>query len=501
MFNAEKFGQILESTSNEKEVENIWWKVLTKAIQTEIHAPHSTDGVIDTEEISCLLEFKHDFDFTKNTGRTKVLAQCIYYLKKFENAGEKVPSTIFVADKNECFVVATKDIEQYLARNYDWSIAPSGAADKNPELVLELMKDESINPFVYNLDYRFSLDDLLFKMKSITAGKNRLVKINSKNIITAFDIFAKHVVTDKVVLGNPQKLAHLFIECLINAKNVYLHPKKKNCLITQGFGEVKVKSDNFLSTFNHFKQEYSPKESQFITEQKDRLVEENTRRKTGEFFTPPIWVDEAHKEIAQNFGEDWKERFRVWDTSCGTANLTRDYHFSELYLSTLNEEDIDIIKTMGYNRGATIWQHDFLNEGDDKLPKELLDGSKELLILMNPPYGSQGSAASYKTEGKRTDGSKSDIALKMNKEKMNHAAKQLYCQFIYRLNKLKIEYGLKMNICMFSPEGFMTKPTFQNFRTLFYDNFNYKSGFIFKASEFSDIEMNWPIAFTCWEAK
>ena len=28
------------------------------------------------------------------------------------------------------------------------------------------------------------------------------------------------------------------------------------------------------------------------------------RRQEGEFFTPPIWVDEAHKEITKNFGDD-----------------------------------------------------------------------------------------------------------------------------------------------------------------------------------------------------
>ena len=499
MFNAERFGQILESTSNEKEVENIWWKVLAKALQTEIHAPHSSDGIIETEDVSCLLEFKYDFDFTKNTDRTKVLAQCIYYLKKFEDAGEKVPSTIFVADKNECFVVATKDIEDYLTRDYDWSIAPSAAADKNPDLVLELMKDESINPFVYNLDHRFSLDDLLFKIKSITSGKNRLVKINSKNIVTAFDIFVKHVVIDKEILQNTQKLVALFIECLINAKNVYLHPKKRNCLITQEFGEIKVKSDNFLSTFNHFKQEYSPKESQFITEQKDRLVEENTRRKTGEFFTPPIWVDEAHKEIAKNFGDDWKEKYTVWDPAAGTANLTKDAHFSDLFISTLNEEDINMIKTLGFNRGATIFQHDFLN--DEELPEELLDNSKELLVLMNPPYGSQNSAKSYKTEGKRTDNKKTNVGLEMNTDKMSHAAKQLYCQFIYRFTRLKLKYNLNMKICMFTPEGFMTKPTYANLRKLFYDNFEYRSGFLFQASEFSDVSSGWPITFTVWGGK
>jgi len=31
---------------------------------------------------------------------------------------------------------------------------------------------------------------------------------------------------------------------------------------------------------------------------------EKTRRKTGQFYTPSIWADEAHKEITKNFGDD-----------------------------------------------------------------------------------------------------------------------------------------------------------------------------------------------------
>lgn len=54
---------------------------------------------------------------------------------------------------------------------------------------------------------------------------------------------------------------------------------------------------------------------------------------------------------------------------------------------------------------------------------------------------------------------------------------------------------------MFCPEGFMTKQSYNEFRELFYSNFEFKSGFIFEASEFADIEMSWPIAFTNWESK
>ena len=80
-----------------------------------------------------------------------------------------------------------------------------------------------------------------------------------------------------------------------------------------------------------YKETHNPLELRAITANKDRLFQEIYRRRTGAFFTPAIWVDEAHKMIAEQFSEDWKEKYVVWDCSCGTLNLTRDYKFKELY--------------------------------------------------------------------------------------------------------------------------------------------------------------------------
>lgn len=34
---------------------------------------------------------------------------------------------------------------------------------------------------------------------------------------------------------------------------------------------------------------------------------------TGAFYTPKIWVDELHRMLSYHLGEDWKEKFVVWD--------------------------------------------------------------------------------------------------------------------------------------------------------------------------------------------
>ena len=119
----------------------------------------------------------------------------------------------------------------------------------------------------------------------------------------------------------------------------------------------------------------------------DRDIKDNNRRCKGQFYTPTLFVDYAHKMISEQFGEDWKEKFVVWDNCSGTKNLTRDYYFKELYCSTLEKAELEISER--YNKEAVAFQFDFLNDSLDKLPeglKEALENNKPIIFFINPPY-------------------------------------------------------------------------------------------------------------------
>ena len=222
------------------------------------------------------------------------------------------------------------------------------------------------------------------------------------------------------------------------------------------------------------------------------MLQEIRRRKQGEFFTPTIWVDKAHEYISSVFGEDWKEKYVVWDPAWGTGNLTRDYKFKELYVSTLNQSDIDTANQMGYNSEAVKFQFDFLNDPDEKLPESLrkvIDEGREIIVLMNPPYG---RASSGKKGGRQSTlglaGTKLNSEMVQNK--MGKASSQLYCQFIYRLVKLNISY-----ICMFTPPLYITGQSMQKFRKKLFTKYGISKGFMMDAANFADVK-SWGLVFT-----
>jgi hypothetical protein len=434
------------------------------------------------------MEFKDNMNLTNKADLVKVLAQSVFYIKKFYDKGIIPPSTIFIGDRDECLTIHVNDILKYLEMDLNWSTAPS-QAHTIADLVLALMKDESIQPFVY--DSKDFLD-CIEKVKDLTDNVQRKVLVTDKNITEVFRYFDEKVLGKNKLTTNER--ANLFVQILVNKDDNYLHPvKKRKTVVTKSFGEVSLVSrEAFESFFGHFSSSYTPSQKHKLAAVVDRIVEDTTRRKQGEFFTPAIWVDKAHEYIASVYGDDWKDKYIVWDPAWGTGNLTRDYKFKELYVSTLNQSDIDTANQMGYNTEAIKFQYDFLNDDYEKLPvglRNAIEDGKEIIVLMNPPYGRSNGESTF---GKIEKGSvESIVNEKMKIDGMGHSSTNLYSQFIYR----NLDLCENIHICMFSPSTFFTSETLSNLRKKVFQKKTFEKGFVMDSSNFSDVS-TWGLSFS-----
>jgi hypothetical protein len=473
---------------NEKDVENSYRHEFRKKFKDmEITSPFGCDGfgVSKSAGVRTLMEFKDDLNLSNKAELVKVLAQSVFYIKKFYEKGIIPPSTIFIADRNECLTLHVNDLIKYLEMDLDWSIAPS-SAHSITSLVLSMMKDNSINPFVYDSDH---FTDCIQKVKDLTDNVQRKVLVTDKNITEVFRYFDEKVL-GKTKLTTNEK-ANLFVQILVNKDDNYLHPvSKRKTVVTKSFGEISIISrDAFQSFFAHFSSSYTPSQKHKLAAVVDRIVEDTVRRIQGEFFTPSIWVDKAHEYISSVFGEDWKEKYIVWDPAWGTGNLTRDFNFKELYVSTLNQSDIDTANQMGYNPYSVKFQYDFLNDEIEDLPLDLLEAlknGKEIIVLMNPPYAASGTMNHEKVKKGLTN---TEIGIEMKKNNLGKVSNELYTQFIYKCMKLNC------HICLFSKPMFLTSPSFKNLRKELQKKYQYQRGFMIDASNFADVK-SWGLSFS-----
>jgi len=500
-----KLYEQLSIAKVEKDVENIYRNVLLNDWfrGSEITSPYGTDGELINKKfnLKILLEFKYNINFFKRMNVVKILIQCLYYLKKYKNDGQILPNIIFVGNKKQFFYIHCNILDPYLnLEEVDWTLAPSIAGNPNTKLFNMIKIDNHTNPYIYEVDNKLIEKNIKNEIINLSSNISIKIKITSKNISSICCFFINNVIKQKKKYNVNEKI-NIFLSTILNPEENYLHPVKKNKLQTKDYNEVLINGNIFNGLIQHFDRQYTQTEKRKIISICDILIEDETRRVKGEYYTPSSLVTIIHQLIESEFGEDWKEKYVVWDPSCGTGNLTRDYSFKELYCSTLNNSDIGIINQAGYNQGAVKFQFDLLNNSFNNLPKKLLKSlseKKPIIIIMNPPIGTAGNLT---TDGTHKGGiAKTKINDVMINDKMGKCSGQLYAQFLYILTKLKEIYNIEnFNICTFAPPLFLTGPSFIKFRQYFMSNFKFSNGIMFNAGEFAGVSDSWPISFTIWK--
>lgn len=493
----------MKTCTIEREVEDIYNEGIAFYFSgVDIKHPYECDGFISTSIgrgnlLKMIIEYKYNEDMKQKSAIAKVLVQVVFYLKRFEDAGMELPNVVMVGDINECFVMHSNDLLKYLDWDVNWKIAPSEAYKKCPEMVLGIVEDESINPYVFWIDESFDFKDVIAKIHNLCENVQRYVRITEHNISSIFEYFRDRVLLKKDVL-TANELVTVFIGLITNDDAYYLHPKKKNTLITPN-GNIPVNGTSFASFFDQYAREYTPQERMNFTAIADRLLEDTTRRRQGAFFTPTKFVDFAHRMIEKELGENWRDEYVVYDCCCGSLNLTRDYRFKELYCSTLDKGELELGSR--YNPEATKWQMDFLNDGDECFDKGLIrafEKNKPIVFFINPPYGTAGIMGNTGTS--RAGMNNTVIRDEMNKTKFG-GSENLQHQFMYRITKLVEKYHLtNAYFALFSNPIWLSGSKQGKFLKNFSSQWECKDAYLFQASHFADVSDAWGISLTLWKS-
>lgn len=508
----------LDTARVEKDVENAYRAEISNHVpDVAWSSPHGSDGLAQwkasASTVRLLLEANFDQDLKAKLPVLSVLGQLLCYLKKFEQAGDVLPNVLFVGDKNECFVLATDAVRGFLSLDIDWAVAPSKGS---PELTRALVSGFNLLPYVYDVDKDLDFGHVIAKIETLAAGARHEARATPTNLGAIFVYWRDRVFNDKSL--TPTEQVDVFLRCLFQPTDVYLHPLKRGILVVPGYNEgVVVNSEQYRSFFDHFAQGYKPSEVESFYAMKDRLVEDDARRRQGAFFTPRLWVDEAHKELDRVLGRGWRKACVVWDPAAGTANLTRDHNdWGCLVSSTTERPDVAVMREHGW--GGRVFQYDFLNPGVespffdtgdknlipddvDKLLRAAAKAGKRLVFLMNPPYGTAGNTQTSEGGVHKAGMAATRVSDQMKTAKLGACSQQLYAQFMFRCATVAREYGFTdSTLATFSVPTFMSNGSYKPFRDWWYKGHEYQGGFLFQASHFADVSGRWGVSFTVWSS-
>ncbi|MDR0522183.1 MAG: hypothetical protein LBH00_10070 [Planctomycetaceae bacterium] len=225
-------------------------------------------------------------------------------------------------------------------------------------------------------------------------------------------------------------------------------------------------------------------------DQEWKCAEQTTdrRRALGQFYTPPDIAKTAWQLILKQLGENfWQDgTWRIWDNCAGSGNL--EYNIVPpdalpyTYLSTINADEAEFLKTNSYFKGRTraVFPFDWLNDHHSKLPEvlkaDLANGKIKWLFFINPPYK---EAAGYTAAQKFSGAGSSTIAEEMKSQKMGKCAGELTMQFLYKIERDFGKHGYYLGL--FSKAKWMTKPSAETFREMWIPQFD--GGFMLNANE------------------
>jgi hypothetical protein len=471
-------------------------------------------GLIDIRTDEIWFEAKE-----ATTPITLMFAQLLCYVRDARKKGEQIPPFLAVIDREKAALMETAKALPILAdKSIQW---PKSGSAVSKSMATQAAPYIETHFVVYKISSH-EREFIAAVRHAIVAGKFVRTPITPDNLRQVFDRWVEMIgreldgveETDYALLffadimhdGNKAAMADLPARLLHeDGRPVFL----------MGGKTYELSSDrgyrNFWAIYHR------PPEKDYrayLLERRDSLLPLDERSFKGAYYTPLHIVDKAYDLLAQVLGKNWQQQYIVWDMCCGAGNLeVKHSNHRNIFMSTLDQADIDVMKTSHTCVAATKFQYDYLNDDVDdfgqidyartnKMPESLRQaiadaktkkkGAKKVLVLMNPPYGEASSSDTISGAGRH----KKTIAntrIGSNMEGLGYAARELFVQFLTRI-KRELPGA---TVAFFSTLKYVNAPNFEQFREQW--SAKYLGGFVVHSQAFDGLNGDFPIGFLAWD--
>jgi len=466
-----------------------------------------TKGLIDIQTDEIWFE-------AKDTGKNSTYAmftQLLHYVQVALDKGETVPPFLAVIDTEKAALMKSADVLPFLKKK---TIKWGKSASQFPQ---EALDEVSAHIGTHFVSFKISTheDEFVSTVKeAIKSGDIIRTQITPNNLKQVFDKWVAMI--GREILGVPEEdYALLFFADIMHDGTVSTHANLPAELLHKNGAPVFSLGGHLFELGNKegYRQFWAiyhkPPKSEYrdyLLERRDSLIPLDERSFKGAFYTPLHVVDKAYDKLAETLGKNWQKEYVVWDMCCGVGNLeVKHSNPRNIYMSTLDQADVDVMKATKTCVAAQRFQYDYLNDDitDDgkidysltnKVPEGLrkaIAEGKKILVLINPPYAEAGSTETLSGGKHKTDVATTRIASHMND--YGFATRELFTQFIARISK-EIPNA---TLGVFSKLKYINAPNFEKFRAVW--SAKYLGGFVVHSKAFEGLKGNFPIGFLVWQ--
>ncbi|MCP3732993.1 hypothetical protein M9978_21495 [Sphingomonas sp. MG17] len=449
-----------------------------------------------------------------------MFAQLMFYIRAAKRRGEPMPAFLAVIDRDKAAIMPT---DRALPLLDDKGIVwPKSGSAAGKELGAQ------IAPYVQThiVEYEIAHDEAAFvKAVQDAIRERRIIRtpITPDNLRQVFDRWVTMIGEELGVTAQPDYAVLFFADIMHDGTHEAMkQPAGARMLMTAAGptfflnGETyELANDkgyrNFWAIYHRPPEQ---KHRHYLLERRDSLLPVDEQKFKGAYYTPLHIVDKAYDQLRATLGENWQDRYLVWDMCAGVGNLEAKHsNLRNVFMSTLDQADVTIMRSNPAFAGAEIFQYDYLNDDitdfseidydlSNKLPMALRQaiadardckkGAKPILVLINPPYAESGSGIGKGDENK-IGVEKTRINGWMREMNLGYASKELFAQFLVRIARELPDATL----AMFSTLKYVNAPNFEPFRRVW--QAKYLDGFVVHSRAFDGLNGNFPIGFLIWD--
>jgi len=475
-------------------------------------------GLVDIQTKEIWFEAKEG-----STPPVLMFTQLLFYVRDAHKKGEHIPPFLAVIDREKAAIMETaKALPIMVDKDIKW---PKSGSQVDKKIAAQAAPYIETHFVVYKMETHEK--EFIGAVKAaIKAGKLVRTQITPDNLRQVFDkwvdmigqeidgvsetdyalLFFADIMHDgvKAAMANlPARLSH------IDGKPAFLlNGKTYELSSDRGYR-------NFWAIYHR------PPEEEYrgyLLERRDSLLPLNERSFKGAFYTPLHIVDKAYDLLAKTLGKNWQQNYIVWDMCCGVGNLeVKHSNHRNIFMSTLDQADIDVMKASHTCVAATQFQYDYLNDDisdsgeidyslTNKIPKALQQaiddakekkkGAKKILVLINPPYAEAMNVDNRTESAGKNAEQKSGVAstkIGASMGNLGYAARELFVQFLVRIQRELPN----ATVAIFSKLKYVNAPNFEDFRNSW--NAKYLEGLAVHSKAFDGLKGDFPIGFLIWD--
>lgn len=447
----------------------------------------------------------------------EMFTQLLHYVQHNLNEGKDLPGFLCVIDSKKAAIMRTSDalpllVKKDIKRGKSASHVTQDALDK---------VSAYIGTYIVSFNMETHEDEFVSTVRNaIARGDIIRTQITPDNLKQVFDKWIEMIGKEIKDVGE-EDYSLLFFADIMSDGTVSTHANLPAELLHKWWSPAFALNGAIYELGNkdgyrRFRAIYDrpPKAEyrDYLLERRDSLIPLDERSFKWAYYTPLHVVDKAYDKLTETLGKNRQREYIIRDMCCGVGNLeVKHSNPRNIYMSTLDQPDVDVMKATKTCVWAERFQYDYLNDDitDDgqidymltnKIPVWLRDAisqGKKILVLINPPYGEATNfknIAEWQNAENKTGIAKTKIA-STAMEGYGKASNELFTQFVARIAQ-EIPTA---TLAMFSTLKYVVAPNFEKFRNKW--SAEYLGWFVVHNKAFEWLTGKFPIGFLIWKTQ